>query len=116
MAWQGIHGHDDVVQRFRQILAGGRLASSFLFIGPAGIGKRTFAQKLAQALLCETNSEERLNPCGTCPACQQVAATSHPDLEVVAKPKGKSFIPIELLIGDREHRMREGRGQPCRPR
>lgn len=108
MSWQGIEGHDQVVERFQRILVGGRLASTFLFIGPAGIGKRTFALKLAQALLCERAPESDLAPCGHCPSCQQVSAQSHPDLELVAKPKDKSFIPVETFIGDREHRMREG--------
>jgi len=108
MTWQGIEGHDPLVDQFRQALRRGRLASTFLFIGPAGIGKRTFALKLAQALLCEVSREEDLDPCGHCPACQQVAAQTHPDLELVSKPEDRSFIPVELFIGDREHRMREG--------
>jgi DNA polymerase-3 subunit delta' len=79
-----------------------------LFTGPAGVGKRTFALKLAQALLCQTRPEEALDPCGACPSCVQVASLTHPDLELVVKPADKSFIPVELLIGDREHRRREG--------
>jgi len=108
MSWHGIDGHDDVVEQFRRAIARGRLASSFLFAGPAGIGKRTFALKLAQAMLCQTRPEEALDPCGACPSCVQVAAGTHPDLDLVAKPDDKSFIPVELLIGDREHRRREG--------
>ena len=108
MTWQEVEGHDQLVDQFRQALRRGRLASTFLFIGPAGIGKRTFALKLAQALLCETSREEDLDPCGHCPACQQVAARTHPDLELVSKPEERAFIPVELFIGDREHRMREG--------
>lgn len=108
MSWHGIEGHDEVVDRFRRILASGRLASTFLFVGAPGIGKRTFALKLAQALLCGNEADAALNPCGKCPSCQQVAAESHPDLELVAKPTDKSFIPVEVFIGDREHRMRDG--------
>ena len=108
MSWHGIDGHDDVVKQFRRAIGGGRLASSFLFAGPAGIGKRTFALKLAQAMLCQTRPEAALDPCGTCPSCAQVAAGTHPDIDVVAKPDDKSFIPVELLIGDRDHRRREG--------
>ncbi len=108
MAWQDIHGHDDVVEQFRRALDRRRLASSFLFAGPAGIGKRTFALKLAQAMFCQTRPEEQLVPCGTCPSCTQVAAGTHPDLDMVGKPDDKSFIPLELLVGDREHRRREG--------
>jgi DNA polymerase-3 subunit delta' len=108
MPWQSIRGHDALVNRFRQALARGRLASTFLFVGPPGIGKRTFALQLAQGLLCERVPEERLDPCGQCPSCHQVLAGSHPDVEIVAKPADKNFIPIELLIGDKEHRLQEG--------
>lgn len=108
MSWHGIEGHDDVVERFRQALARGRLASTFLFVGPGGIGKRRFALKLAQALLCQTRPAELLDPCDRCPACLQVLAGTHPDLDVVAKPPDRSAIPVALLIGDKEHRMHEG--------
>ena len=106
--WHDIHGHDDVVEQFRRALRRGRLASSFLFAGPAGIGKRTFALKLATALLCRQRAEEDLDPCGKCPACVQVAAGTHPDVQLVSKPEDKAFIPLELFIGDNEHRRSEG--------
>ena len=108
MTRQSIRGHDAVLERFRQALARGRLASTFLFVGPSGIGKRTFALTLAQGLLCERSAAERLAPCGECQTCHQVAAGSHPDVQVVSKPADKNFIPLELLIGDKEHRMQEG--------
>jgi DNA polymerase-3 subunit delta' len=108
MSWHGIEGHDAIVARFREALVRGRLASTFLFVGPAGIGKRAFALKLAQALLCQERPESALDPCERCPACVQVAALTHPDLEIVGKPRDKSAIPVETFIGDREHRMQEG--------
>jgi len=108
MTWQTIEGHDRVVDQFRRALERGRLASSFLFVGPRGIGKRSFAVALARALLCETRPEAALDPCGHCAACAQVDAGTHPDLIQVAKPKDKSFLPLDLLIGERDHRMRRG--------
>lgn len=101
-------GHDRLVDRFRRSASRGRLAGSFLFVGPEGVGKRRLAVQLAQSLLCETTPEESLTACGSCSACQQVAARTHPDLEMIAKPPERAFIPIELFVGDREHRMREG--------
>ena len=103
-----LRGHDGVADQFRRALKRGRLASTFLFVGPAGIGKRAFALWLAQGLLCERVPEEKLAPCGACPSCQMVAAGSHPDVETISKPADKAFIPVELLIGDAEHRMRAG--------
>jgi DNA polymerase-3 subunit delta' len=108
MAWQGIEGHDDVAERFRRLLRLGRLASTFLFVGPSGIGKRAFAEKLAQALLCTERAAEQLAPCDKCSSCLQVAARTHPDLYIVEKPPDKSSIPLSLLVGDDAHRMREG--------
>jgi len=106
--WHGIEGHDDVAGQFQRALARGRLASSFLYVGPAGVGKRLFALKLAEALLCQTRPEEAMDPCGQCPACTMVRAATHPDVQVVGKPADKSFIPLELLIGERERRRQEG--------
>jgi DNA polymerase-3 subunit delta' len=108
MPWHGLLGQDDVVEQFRRAVRRGRLASSFLFAGPQGVGKRTFAFKLAKALLCQSNPEEAFEPCGKCPSCSQVDAGTHPDLEFVSKPADKSFLPLELLLGDKEHRRREG--------
>jgi len=108
MSWQGIAGHDEVVERFRRGLERGRLASTFLFVGSAGVGKRAFALKLGQTLLCQASPAEAMNPCGRCPACQQVLAGTHPDLDIIVKPADKATIPLELLLGPPERRMQEG--------
>jgi len=81
-----LRGHQQISDNFRRALSRRRLASTFLFVGPAGIGKRTFALHLAQGLLCERVPEEQLGPCGHCPSCHQVAALTNPDLEIIAKP------------------------------
>lgn len=107
MGWQGIDGHDAVVERFMTAAAKNRIAGSYLFIGPPGVGKSTFARRLAQALLCQARGAD-LIPCGACASCVQAEAGSHPDIDVVEKPEDKSTIPIDLLIGDDDHRMREG--------
>jgi DNA polymerase III subunit delta' len=108
MTWQGIEGHDDVVAYFRRVLARNRLASTYLFVGPAGVGKRLFAERLAQALLCQRATAESLEPCGKCTACVQVLSHTHPDLYIVEKPPDKSAIPISSFVGDDNRRMREG--------
>lgn len=106
--WQGILGHDDVVERFRTAIRRSRLASTYLFVGPAGIGKRRFALSLAKALLCQISGDDPLEPCGQCGSCRLFNAGSHPDLDVVALPKDKSTLPLELFIGDKEHRNQDG--------
>lgn len=108
MSWQGLVGHDNIAEQFRRALARGRLASTFLFVGPEGIGKRSFAVKLAQSLLCSASPPERLAPCGACAGCAQTLAGTHPDLLQVAKPRDRSSIPVETLIGSGERRMHEG--------
>ena len=97
--WQSIEGHDHLVARFRTALARGRLASTFLFVGPPGVGKFSFAVALAKSLLCERRSEVELDACGMCPSCVQVDARTHPDVYILGLPEGKSSIPIKLLIG-----------------
>lgn len=103
-----IIGHDAVFERFRRAVQRGRLASTFLFVGPAGIGKRLTAFRIAQSLLCETYPETALQACGECPACQMFQAGTHPDFTLIQKPADRATIPLELFLGDREDRMQSG--------
>ena len=91
MPWHSVRGHDAVVADLRRTLAQGRLPHALLFVGPEGIGKRTFARTLAKGLLCERPGADpaALEPCGTCPACLQVEAGTHPDFLQVARPEDK---------------------------
>lgn len=104
MSWQGIVGHDKQVEFFRCNLKQGRLGSSFLFLGPTGIGKRKFALKFAQALFCQQNDSTQLQPCGDCAACRQVLADTHPDLHFVGvdRAHGKRSIIKAQLVGGKK--------------
>ncbi len=107
MAWQGIEGHDAIAVRFGAAQTRGRIAGSYLFVGPAGVGKSSFALALARSLLCAAPGPG-LAACGKCASCVQAAAGSHPDIDVVRKPDDKATIPLDTFIGEPEHRMREG--------
>ncbi len=106
MSWQDVLGHDSLIERFRRAGSRNRLSGSFLFVGPSGIGKKKFAFALAKSLLCQTNSAAVLDACGKCPSC--LLFPEHPDFYFVSKSADKSFLPLELLIGSKEHRGKEG--------
>jgi len=55
------------------------LPHAILLAGPAGLGKREFADAFARALLCESIRADGF-ACATCRACKLVAAGTHPDL------------------------------------
>jgi DNA polymerase-3 subunit delta' len=107
VGWQGIEGHDAVWKRFVTTESRGRIAGTYLFLGPEGVGKGTFARALAKALICPA-ARPGLVPCGSCASCAQADAGSHPDIDVVEKPEDRATIPLEAFIGDRDNRMREG--------
>jgi DNA polymerase-3 subunit delta' len=72
------------------------LGHAYLFSGPAGVGKKTFAQRLAQSLLCTHLKDGVLGYDGTCASCALFGAgenARHPD-----------FFEHEgvLKIGDRD--------------
>jgi len=96
MSWDRVRGHDRVIQSFDAAWRKGRLGHAYLFVGPVGVGKHTFARELARALLCETRSGT-LQACGKCPGCTLADAGTHPDLALAARPEDKVEFPIEII-------------------
>ena len=108
MDWNLLQGHQRQRIWFEHALRQNRLGSTFLFVGPGGIGKRTFALLLAKTLFCQRVPPEQFAPCGVCTGCVQVEARTHPDLLQVFKPADKSGLSIEQIAGERDSRMQVG--------
>jgi len=108
MDWDSFVGHEHQRQWFRNAVQHDRLASTFLMVGPSGIGKRTFARLVAKSLLCTGNDPKQFSPCGRCETCVQVEAGTHPDVIDVHREKDKSTLAIDQLVGGEKARMREG--------
>ena len=108
MSWDQIVGHQTQQDLLRGTIVRQRLAHTYLFVGMEGIGKQTFAFKVAQCLLCQRHTEDEFEACGTCPGCKQVLAGTHPDLFVVGCPEGKREIPIDTFLGPADKRGKSG--------
>lgn len=96
MSWAKVQGHAANVQGFQTAWTKGRLGHAYLFVGPTGVGRYTFALELAKALLCEGKSTT-LEACDRCANCLLVAAGTHPDLFFAARPDDKAEFPIKVI-------------------
>ena len=75
-------GHEWAVDMLRRHVTRGDLRHAYLFSGPPGLGRRTLALRLAQALNCERPIAPG-EPCFNCRTCKQIEAMQHPDLNIV---------------------------------
>ena len=86
-SFRGILGQDPAVAVLQRSLASDRLASSYLFSGPPGVGKQLTAVALAKAAIgAEGPTEHRIDE------------GLHPDVRVFEpRPDGKRNIPVDTL-------------------
>ncbi|MFN2310101.1 MAG: DNA polymerase III subunit delta' [Gammaproteobacteria bacterium] len=77
-------------------VAARRLPHGLLFSGPAGLGKRAFAEAFAAALLCPQPQADG-TACGRCTACRLRLAGTHPDLLRIRPPEDKTQIGIDQI-------------------
>lgn len=84
-------GHEWAVDMLAQHVAQGRERHAYLFTGPSGVGRRTLALHLAQALNC-TQPPIPGQPCRKCSTCKRIEKMHHPDLTVVeAEHEGETL-------------------------
>jgi DNA polymerase-3 subunit delta' len=89
-------GHEWAVDMLRQHAARGEVRHAYLFCGPPGLGRRTLALRLAQALNC-TNPIAAGEPCGQCRDCKQIQSMQHPDMNVIQADSEGGVLKVDQV-------------------
>lgn len=80
MGLQSLTDHQQVIERLKGFITQSHVAGTYLFSGPAGIGKYNVAHAFAMALNC---LEEKDDFCGRCFSCMKIEKNIHPDIHCV---------------------------------
>src|SRR3954453_3114395 len=113
-------GQQAVTRTLANALKSGRLAQSFVFAGPRGVGKTTTARILARALNCINGPTA--DPCGECDACREylggrdryvmeIHAATHTQVDNIREViiSGLSIAPVrnryKVFIIDEVHQL-----------
>lgn len=85
MSFRDIKGQPFAVRLLKRALESGRLAGTYLFYGPEGVGKEFTARQFAKALNCPGKKGDS---CDVCSSCKRIGENKHPDVSW-AYPAGK---------------------------
>ena len=94
MGFSQIIGHQQPLATLRRALSNGRLHHAYLFVGAEGVGKKTIAICIAQAVHCEIENGDF---CGNCANCARIQGANHPDVRIVEPLAGKKEISIQQV-------------------
>src|SRR5258708_1294004 len=77
------------VQRLLKALLDHPGVKTFLWAGPEGTGKKTYALSLVRSFFCKEGPA-----CSGCATCHQVLNKTHPDFFWLERPEGKNEITV----------------------
>jgi DNA polymerase III subunit delta' len=97
----GLIGHEWAVQMLKQQLAHDSLRHAYLFSGPPGLGRRTLALRLAQAVNCPQPPAPG-EFCGLCKTCQQIERMQYADMTVIQAEKEGGILKVEQIRSIRQ--------------
>lgn len=90
----GLIGHEWAVSLLQEHVAHGNLRHAYLLTGPLGLGRRTLALALAQALNCPQPITPG-QPCQSCHTCRRIHDQVYPDLSIVQSEQVGGILKID---------------------
>ncbi len=94
---RNVIGQRAMLERLGARASRGDVAHAYGIFGPASIGKRTIAVRLAQTLNC-LDPKRPPGGCGTCLSCTKIERNIHPDVTLVERDAAKlKMIDIEQI-------------------
>jgi len=64
-----IYGHKNQLKFLQETISQNKLANTYLFYGPAGLGKKTITDYFVKSIFC---LDDKLKPCEECDHCQMI--------------------------------------------
>lgn len=92
-----IKGQPNAIRYLKKSISSGRIAPSYLFSGPEGVGRALTAKAFIMTLFCG-NKTKTCEACGVCPSCRKVDELNHPDVLWI-KDIANTAIKIEEVRG-----------------
>jgi len=85
-----VRGQDNAVRYLLGNLSSGRIAGSYLFYGPRGVGRALSAKAFIMALVCPDKAGE-VEACASCSTCRRINTLEHPDVTWIKPEKNKAI-------------------------
>ena len=95
MSWNML-GHEWAANLLARHIAQDRLRHAYLITGPQGVGRRTLAVRLVQAVNCPQPSGPGV-PCFECRTCRQIEEGQYADLNIIASEKPGGTIKVDQV-------------------
>lgn len=83
-----IVGNGHIFEFLSKSLAKKNISGSYIFTGPANLGKATAAHFFAQSLVCDDADGSR-RPCDKCSACLEAGKGLHSDIYLIKREEDK---------------------------
>ncbi|MCH6553147.1 MAG: DNA polymerase III subunit gamma/tau [Acidobacteria bacterium] len=93
--FEEVIGQEPIVRTLTNAIEKDQVSHAYIFSGTRGVGKTTTARILAKALNCQQGPTTK--PCGQCPACTEITATTAVDVIEIDAASNRGIDEIREL-------------------